>query len=141
MNKKPLEIVVKGNKAYIYRKYSKTYLLKTIPLTKPVVRPIFKWAGGKQWLSPLAGALVPRAFSGTYFEPFIGGGALYFSIVPQKATISDLNADLINTYLLVKTDIKKLIKKLTEFKYNRADFYKIRASNPRTGLTKAARII
>lgn len=61
--------------------------------TRP--RPFLKWAGGKQRLIHDLGPMVP-SFKGRYFEPFVGGGALFFHLAPEKAVISDVNRELIN---------------------------------------------
>ena len=61
----------------------------------PKARPFLKWAGGKQWLAPVARLLLPENFSGIYHEPFLGGGAMFFALSPSRAVLSDANAELI----------------------------------------------
>ena len=60
-------------------------------------RPIVKWAGGKHKLVPELRARMPKAF-GCYFEPFAGGLALFFDVNPDRAFLTDTNADLIELY-------------------------------------------
>jgi DNA adenine methylase len=60
-------------------------------------RPFLKWAGGKTRLLPALRRFRPGSFR-TYFEPFLGGGAVYFDRAPQFAVLGDLNAELICCY-------------------------------------------
>lgn len=87
--------------------------------TKP--RPFLKWAGGKQKLIRDLGPMVPN-FTGRYFEPFVGGGALFFHLAPKKALISDINPELINAYKVVRDNVEPLIKSLRKHR-NEADYY------------------
>ena len=54
-------------------------------------RSFLKWAGGKKWLVRHINALLPRDFSGSYYEPFVGAGIFYFTLCPKRAVLSDLN--------------------------------------------------
>ncbi len=75
------------------------------------LKPFVKWVGGKrQLLSQLTDAL-PKKF-GTYYELFVGGGALLFHLQPEKAVINDYNPHLINAYRVIKETPRKLIKSL-----------------------------
>jgi len=73
-----------------------------------VAQPIAKWAGGKTRLLPELLARMPKTF-GTYYEPFVGGGALFFKLAPERAVISDSNKDLIETYRAVAFDVEHVI--------------------------------
>ena len=64
----------------------------------PFVKPYLKWAGGKRQILPELKKYIPPQLSGTYYEPFVGAGALFFDLTPPIATISDLNDELINIY-------------------------------------------
>lgn len=70
---------------------------RQLSLVEDGAGPIVKWAGGKAALSPDLAARAPRAF-GRYFEPFLGGGALFFHLAPPIATLGDSNVDLIILY-------------------------------------------
>ena len=72
------------------------------------MQPFVKWAGGKRQLIPAINERLPKDFN-TYYEPFIGGGALFFSVKPQKAIIGDVNTALINTYKQIRTDSNSLM--------------------------------
>ncbi|MBY9015367.1 MAG: DNA adenine methylase [Candidatus Lokiarchaeota archaeon] len=62
-----------------------------------------------------------------YIEPFIGGGAVFFHLLPDNSIISDNNPDLINCYKVIKEDVEDLIKSLKKYKYEKDYFYEIRA--------------
>ena len=93
----------------------------------PLVSPILKWVGGKRQLLDSIEPLIPKC--STFYEPFIGGGAVLFSRQPDKAVINDLNPELINVYLTIKNEPKALIEKLKEHRDNSSEeyFYSIRA--------------
>ena len=67
-------------------------------------RPFVKWAGGKRQLLPQLLRHVPEQFN-RYYEPFVGGGALFFALRPQQAVLTDVNERLIRTYSGVKNDV------------------------------------
>lgn len=90
-----------------------------------IPRPFLKWAGGKRQLLSELVARVPDSYA-TYYEPFVGGGALFFRLQPQKAYLSDLNPELINAYQVVKCDVDKLIRQLKRHPYDEEYFYEIR---------------
>ena len=98
-------------------------------------RPFVKWVGGKrQLLQQLHRfGLFPSKFDdkrNCYFEPFVGGGAVFFDLQPKNATISDLNVELITTYKVIRDDVESLIKSLLKHVYDKDYFLKIRAMNP-----------
>src|SRR5713101_1362901 len=100
--------------------------------------PILKWPGGKRHLLKTLLPLTSKA-TGCYFEPFLGGGALYFAVAPQRAILGDINADLINFYEQVVTHRRLLIKQISTFKNNATTYYKVRASSPVRAVDRAAR--
>ena len=59
--------------------------------------PGLKWAGGKSQLLPAIKSLLPAQYE-HYYEPFIGGGSVLLSLIPQRATINDINRQLVNLY-------------------------------------------
>lgn len=89
------------------------------------LKPIIKWVGGKRQLVPSLLPLMPKSFD-LYCEPFLGGGALLFSIQPQNAIVNDINKELISLYKVVKEDVSSLIKELLTYKNDEEFFYKIR---------------
>lgn len=74
-------------------------------------QPFIKWAGGKRQLLPELLKRVPPRF-GRYFEPFIGGGALFWALQPEHATLGDLNPRLCKTYMAVRDSVDDVIQRL-----------------------------
>jgi len=104
------------------------------------VQPLLKWPGGKRALVGSILPSVPKEF-GRYFEPFLGGGALFFAISPLRATLSDANADLIETYKVVRDRPNELIQLLRKLHNSKNQYYKIRANRPEGPTERAARFI
>lgn len=111
-----------------------------------LVAPFVKWAGGKRQLLPELLKRVPK-FT-IYYEPFVGGGALFFSLQPQKAIINDFNKDLISTYIAINDDVESLIQSLSTYENNAEYYYKIRELdrnpeifNKMSNIEKASRLI
>jgi DNA adenine methylase len=108
--------------------------------------PFLKWAGGKGQLLPTLSTFLPTKF-GRYFEPFVGGGAMFFHLYGQRpalnAVLSDLNEELINCYEVIRDQVDELIDDLRKHKNESDYFYKVRAQSPRklTRTERAARII
>ncbi len=90
----------------------------------PLTRPFLKWAGGKRQLLPQISELVPKMK--TYYEPFIGAGAVLFHLQPNKMVINDTNAELINCYNVIKNNLNELIEDLNNYKNEKDYFYSIR---------------
>ncbi|MGB7416719.1 MAG: DNA adenine methylase, partial [Thermosynechococcaceae cyanobacterium] len=89
-------------------------------------RPFLKWAGGKKQLLPELLPRIPQTFD-RYFEPFIGGGALFFALQPEQAILSDINPDLINVYQVIQSDVESLIQDLKQHRHEKDYFYKLRS--------------
>jgi len=105
-------------------------------------KPFLKWAGGKSHLLPVLHRCVPKKF-GRYFEPFLGGGALFFSLCPQNAVLSDSNDELIHCYKIVRGRPQEVIERLGKLTVSEEEFYKIRAmrSQMLSDVARAARFI
>src|SRR5258706_9254381 len=105
------------------------------------LRPFVKWEGGKRWLARQAKHLQPPKWNGRYYEPFLGGGALFFALKPARATISDTNEELIAAYTAIRDDAEGVIRLLSSYSYGEKFFYKLRDRNPQRGRTRAARFL
>lgn len=76
-------------------------------------KPFLKWAGGKSRVAKEITSFFPEKFN-RYIEPFVGGGAIYFAISPQKGLLNDLNKCLIGTYEIIRDRPNELIKRLSK---------------------------
>lgn len=108
-------------------------------------RPFVKWVGGKRGIIDELKSRLPADIS-DYYEPFIGGGALFFAKYRdiKTAVLSDVNIDLLLTYQVIKKDVESLIEKLKIHaqKHNDDYFYKIRGKHELTDPVEiAARFI
>ena len=112
-------------------------------------KPFVKWAGGKRQLIPILNSNLPKTM-GTYYEPFLGGGALLFHIVKeregQKCSISDLNSDLVLSYTTIRDQTDSLIESLKNHarnyqKSSKSYYYTIRENNPKDAVEKTSRLI
>jgi DNA adenine methylase len=98
--------------------------------------PFLKWAGGKRQLIPQMAKYFPKNYN-KYIEPFVGGGAVFFHLLPKISIISDNNPDLINCYKVIKDDVENLIKSLRKHIYEKNYYYKVRAlDRDRNGFAK-----
>jgi DNA adenine methylase len=97
--------------------------------TQGKASPFLKWAGGKNELLPEIEKRLPKSFS-SYWEPFVGGGALYFRLSPLTSVISDGNEELINCYSVVRDHVEDLISALKKHINDKAHFLKIRSLQP-----------
>ena len=92
-------------------------------------RPFVKWAGGKRQVIDKLLMYVPDEFD-TYYEPFIGGGALLFELSPKKAVINDSNKELMNVYnvLCDEEKFKRMCRELNHYEMNHSEefFYEVR---------------
>lgn len=110
------------------------------------LRPILKWAGGKRGLVPRLLEELPEQIN-TYYEPFVGGGALFFALAEEKrfrrAVITDKNTQLIDLYTVVRDDVLNLLKRLEvlQRRTSEDDYYEVRAERGGTKIERAARLI
>ncbi|MDW8327445.1 MAG: DNA adenine methylase [Anaerolineales bacterium] len=112
----------------------------------PVPRPFLKWAGGKTQLTDALLERRPVRFN-TYHEPFVGSGAIFFRLYREnqvrRAILSDINAELIDTYLAIRDHVAEVIRVLSEFPHSKEFYYEIRRKDPRELMLpeRAARMI
>lgn len=92
-------------------------------------KPFVKWAGGKRQIVDKLLMYAPDEFN-TYYEPFVGGGALLFELSPKKAVINDSNKELINVYNVLRNEekFKKMCSILNTYEKNNSEefYYELR---------------
>ncbi len=104
-------------------------------------KPFLRWAGGKRWLLKYAGDKLGIKVN-NYFEPFLGGGSVFFNLnAYEKAFLSDLNPELINSYVCIRDHVTELINRLQKFENTEVEYYKIRSSSYKDDIDKAARFL
>ena len=109
-------------------------------------KPFIKWVGGKRQLIEELTTALPSKYN-RYFEPFVGGGALFFKLQPENAYLSDINPELTNVYNIVKNKVNLLIKDLRNYHNTKEEFYTVRnldrnhSYNNLTDVQRASRFI
>lgn len=114
----------------------------------PLAQPFLKWAGGKRQLLSTIRNFIPKSYS-SYFEPFVGAGAVFLSLQCKKCTINDTNQELINCYQVIRDRPGELINlcKIYKKKNSKDFFYQIRELDRQesfyklSSIERAARII
>lgn len=106
----------------------------------PINPPLLKWPGGKREVLQYLLPMIPREY-GRYYEPFLGGGALFFATGPARATLGDTNYDLVNCYEQVRDHPDRVIKHLRQMRNTETDYYAIRSMHPTNPFKRAARLI
>ena len=111
-----------------------------------LVAPVLKWVGGKRQLITQITELLPSRYA-TYYEPFIGGGAVFFHLQRKKVVINDFNSELVNVYKTIQSDVEALIEDLKKHKNESDYFYEMRALDRSdtfselTNIEKASRVL
>ncbi len=109
-----------------------------------IARPFAKWAGGKRRLLPQILPRLPEKI-GTYYEPFLGGGAVFFALAAEgrfkSAVVGDANEELMETYASLLVEPDKVIEILSKHVYEKGHYYAARASSPGSSAARAARMI
>lgn len=108
----------------------------------PPLLPFLKWAGGKRWLVGSYRELLPKAFD-RYFEPFLGGGAVYFSLCPHEALLSDRNGRLIECYEQIKLEPDRFSALMHKHQraHSKTYYYDVRKKKLRSPLKRAAQFL
>lgn len=106
------------------------------------LRPFLRWAGSKHKLLP---KLIPfwRPAYGRYVEPFMGSACLFFKIQPMRGLLSDINSELVGTFIAVRDQPKIVYREITRLSLGRESYYKVRALNTAnlSAARRAARFI
>jgi len=84
-------------------------------------KPFVKWVGGKRQLIHELEPRIPTRFN-TYHEPFVGGGALFFHLMPERSILADTNERLVRTYIGIRDQVEKVIELLSSYPHDK-DFF------------------
>jgi DNA adenine methylase len=103
--------------------------------------PFLKWPGGKRWAAAMICKIVQKYLSGTYIEPFLGGGSVFFHLRPERAILADINDDIINVYRTVRARPHLLISRLRSLPVSSRAYYEIRSDVPRSCCERAVRFL
>lgn len=106
----------------------------TLKGTKPLIR----WAGGKRLILSRLQDFLPKTY-GTYFEPMLGSGALFFALNPKRAVLADVNPELINFYQILRSQPRALYSAIRQLRASKRSYYYIRGLLPSSRVDKAAR--
>jgi DNA adenine methylase len=106
------------------------------------MKPFLKWAGGKRWLVRRYPQLFDIDFD-RYVEPFVGSGAVFFHLQPERSVISDVNPALINVYSSLRSDHRLVWTYLLEHARNHSDeyYYEVRSKSLRSEASRAAQFL
>lgn len=107
-----------------------------------MLEPFLKWPGGKRWLVQRHASLFPTSCR-RYLEPFLGGGAVFFYLLPDRAVLSDTNGELINAYQCLRQHPALIDERLRALQKKHSDslYYRLRAMGPSDTLERAVRFI
>ena len=95
------------------------------------IKPFLKWAGSKRQILYILSTYWSNQFN-SYIEPFAGSGSLYFYLMPQKAILGDINAELIATYKQIKNDVSSVSAELSTLIREKSEYYRIRSLDTKT---------
>ena len=105
-------------------------------------KPFLRWAGGKTWLAKHLSSLLPSDGYNNYHEPFLGGGAVFLALDPAGVSyLSDLNQELIETYVAIRDELPAVIGALKQHENTHDYYYYIRDRMPDNSADRAARFI
>ena len=111
-------------------------------MNKEPLSPFLKWPGGKRWILKK----LPEVFSiqfNNYYEPFLGSGAVFFHLCPEKSVLSDVNEELINLFTQMRDYPQKLAQQLQahQKKHSKTYYYEIRDKDYVSPMERAGRFL
>lgn len=114
----------------------------SVNIKNEIIVPFLKWPGGKRWLVESYADLVPKQFA-TYFEPFLGAGAMFFHLQPTRAVLADVNPDVIAAFNGIKSNYRYIERSLSyhQRSHSNEHYYRVRSMVPRNNLQRASRMI
>ena len=110
-------------------------------MNDPSIEPFLKWPGGKRWLASRLSAILKPELQGTYYEPFLGAGAVFLHLAPDHAVLSDTNRSLISFLRTVRKSPVHVVEAAWRFSNTRDCSYAVRKRSARTQIGEAARFL
>ena len=106
------------------------------------MKPFLKWPGGKQWFTNHLLKIAPKDYN-VYYEPFLGGGAAFFALSPSTGFLSDINSDLINSYVVMRDHPVELKTVMIQHNQNHSKdyYYRVRSHEYNDPIEKAGQFI
>lgn len=105
------------------------------------ILPFLKWPGGKRWLLRRGIRVPVLADDATYFEPFVGGGSLFFALKPRSAVLGDINRNLISAYRGLRARPGHVVSTLQGLANNKSTYRRLREWQPTGQVDRAVRLI
>lgn len=106
------------------------------------IQPFIRWAGGKSWLISHLNSIIKNLDYRNYYEPFLGGGAIFFSLQPRhNSYLSDINSELIDSYISIRDNPNEVIEILKSYTNSESEYYRIRALEPKNTIERTARFL
>lgn len=110
-------------------------------MTPSPALPFLKWPGGKRWIAPSIARIVRHHLTGRYYEPFLGGGAVFFHLRPSRATLADINSDLINAYTAIRDNHPAVIAFLQMLPVKKSVYLAVRSWQPTNRVDRATKFL
>lgn len=107
------------------------------------IKPFLRWAGGKTWFTGQLQELIAGRDFTDYYEPFLGGGSIFFSLNFENSEIhlSDANSDLISTYIAVRDNPTRIVEFIDGYQNTEQFYYSLREKTPEDFYERAAKFI
>ena len=99
-----------------------------------------RWAGGKRWLTNRLRQMMPERI-GAYFEPFLGGGSVFFALLPERGVLSDASERLVETYESLRDEPLEVIAALEQWQNDEATYYRVRDLDYQESALRSAQLI
>ena len=114
-----------------------------VQLKEERIKPFLRWAGGKTWFIDHLETLITGHNFTNYYEPFLGGGSIFFSlsVTDAVATLSDANKELIDTYTAIRDNVEEVVKFFATYENTAEFYYKLREKEPTDPFERAARFM
>jgi DNA adenine methylase len=106
-----------------------------------VCEPFLKWPGGKRWVAIWVAAFLKDYLRRRYYEPFLGGGAVFFALHPARSTLTDINPHVISTYTQVRDNLEGVLNLLKKMRVNKRSYCRIRAEHETDPTAQAAQFL